>query len=110
MSLLHLRYTDDIFMIWKSTKAELMMFIKELNEKHKNIKFDLQTLPRKIVFLDAMLYKDENNNIQTTSYCKPTYQQAFLHAKSEHPRSLKSRNPYNQTLRLKKLLYNYRIW
>ena len=30
-----------------------------------------------------MLYKDENNNIQTTLYRKPTDQQAFLHAKSE---------------------------
>ena len=33
MSLLYLRYIDDIFMIWKDTKAELMTFIKELNEK-----------------------------------------------------------------------------
>ena len=48
-----------------------------------------------------MLYKDENNNIQTTLYRKPTDQQAFLHAKSEHPRSLKSSIPYSQALRLK---------
>ena len=48
-----------------------------------------------------MLYKDENNNIQTTLYCKPTYQQAFLHAKSEHPRSLKNSIPYSQASRLK---------
>ena len=48
-----------------------------------------------------MLYKDENNNIQTTSYRKPTDQQAFLHAKSEHPRSLKNSIPYSQALRLK---------
>ena len=48
-----------------------------------------------------MLYKDENNNIRTTLYCKSTGQQAFLHAKSEHPRSLKTRIPYSQALRLK---------
>ena len=100
-SLLYLRYIDDIFMIWKGTKVELITFIKELNEKHKTIKFDFQISPRKIVFLDAMLYKDENNNIQTTLYCKPTDQQAFLHAKSEHPRSLKNSIPYSQALRLK---------
>ena len=48
-----------------------------------------------------MLYKDKNNNIQTTLYCKHTDQQAFLHAKSEYRRSLKSSIPYNQALRLK---------
>ena len=30
-SLLYLRYIDDIFMIWKGTKVELITFIKELN-------------------------------------------------------------------------------
>ena len=107
MSLLYLRYIDDIFMIWKGTKVELIIFITELNEKHKTIKFDFQFSPRKIAFLDTMLYKDENNNIQTTSYRKPTNQQAFLHAKSEHPRSLKSNIPYSQALRLKTICSTY---
>ena len=48
-----------------------------------------------------MLYKDKNSNIQTTLYRKPTDQQASLHAKSEHPRSLKSSVPYSQAVRLK---------
>ena len=87
MSLLYLRYIDNI--------------LKELNGKHKTIKFDFQVSPRKIAFLDAMLYKDENNNIQTTLYRKPTDQQVFLHAKSKHPRSLKSSISYIQSLRLK---------
>ena len=88
-------------MLWKGTKVELVTFIKELNEKHKTIKFDFQISLRKIAFLDTMLYKDENNNIQTNLYRKLTDQQAFLHAKSEHPRSLKSSIPYSQALRLK---------
>ena len=101
MSLLYFRYIDDTFMIWKGTKVELITFIKELNEKHKTIKFDFQFSPRKTAFLDTMLYKDENNNIRTTSYHKPTDQKAFLHAKSEHPKSLKSSIPCSQGLRLK---------
>ena len=56
----------------------------------KLIKFDFQVSPRKIVFLDAMLYKDEKNDIQKTLYRKPADQQAFLQAKSEHPRSMYS--------------------
>ena len=48
-----------------------------------------------------MLYKDENKNIQTTLSRKHTHQQVLLHAKSEHPRSLKNSIPYSQALRLK---------
>ena len=37
-----------MFMICKGAKAELIAFIKELNEKHKTIKFNFQISPRKI--------------------------------------------------------------
>ena len=33
-----------------------------------------------------MLYKDKDNNPRPTLYHKPTDQQSYLHAKSEHPR------------------------
>ena len=46
MSLLYLRNIEDTFMVWKDTKAELMTFIKELNEKYKTTKFDFQISPR----------------------------------------------------------------
>ena len=109
-SIIYLRYIDYIFMIWKDTKSELMTFIKELNEKHKTIKFEFQIPPRKIAFLDTMLYKDKDYYIQTTLFHKPTDQPAFLYAKSEQPRSLKNSIPYSQTLRLKTICYNnYRI-
>ena len=99
--MLSLRYIGDIFMIRKGTKAELVTFIKESNKKYKTIKFDLQIWPRKIIFIDVIAYKDENNNIQTTLYGKPTDQQALFHTKSDHPRSLKNSIPYSQALRLK---------
>ena len=51
-------------MIWRGAKAELMTSIKELNEKHKTIKFEFQISPRKMLFLDKMVYKKENNNIK----------------------------------------------
>ena len=81
-------------MIWKGKKAELMTLIKDLNEKHKTIKFDFQVSPRRIALKN-----------QTTLYRKPIDQQAFLHAKAEHPRSLKSSIPYRQALRLKTICY-----
>ena len=77
MSLLYLRYADNMSMIWKGTKAKLTKFIKELKQKHKTIKFDFQVSPRKIPFLDTMVYKDEKNKIKTILHHKPTYEQAF---------------------------------
>ena len=90
MSLLYLRCIGYIFMICKGSKAELMTFIKELNEKHKTIKVHFQISQRKIVFLDTMLYNDENNNFQATLYRKATDGQAFLQVKSKRPGSLKN--------------------
>ena len=69
--------------------------------KNKTIKFDFPSSPRKITFLDLILYKDNNSNIQNTLYCKPTDEQAFLYPKSKHPRSLKNNIPYSKVLRLK---------
>ena len=46
MFLLYLRSIDDIFMIWKCTKAELMTFKRELNEK-QNYQVRLSNFPKK---------------------------------------------------------------
>ena len=95
---LHLRYIDHIFILWKNTKAELIIFIKELNEKHKTFKFDFQISPTEIAFPDIMRYKNENKNNQTTLYRKPTDEKAFWHAKSEHLRYLKNSILHSQAL------------
>ena len=39
-ALLFQRYIDNIFMIWNRANEELVLFIDELNKKHKTIKFD----------------------------------------------------------------------
>ena len=91
MYLLYLRCVDDMFMIWKGAKAELMTFIKELNAKQ-----NYQISQRKIAFLETMLLTGKNNNIQTNLYQKPTDEQAFLHTKPEYVRSLKNSSPYSK--------------
>ena len=48
-----------------------------------------------------MVHKDKENNLQTTLYRKPTNHQSYLHAKSEHPSTLKNSIAYSQTLILK---------
>ena len=81
MSLLYLKCIDDIFIIWKGTKEQLITFINKLNKKHKAIKFEYEISSQKIPFLDTMVYKDKENNLQVTLYQKSTDQQSYLHAK-----------------------------
>ena len=49
-SILYLQYMDDIFMIWRGTKQELLIFLETLNSKHKTIKFEHNTSHSTISF------------------------------------------------------------
>ena len=57
-------------MIWTGTEQELLIFLENLNSKHKTIKFEHNI--SHISFLDTLLYKHKNNTLQTTLYRKPT--------------------------------------
>ena len=100
-SLLFLRYIDNIFMIWNGTTKELILFINGLSKKHKTIKFDYKISTKQIEFLDTIVYKDQQRKTQTTTFCKPTDQQTYLHAQSNHPKSLKDSILYSQALPIK---------
>ena len=94
-----LRFIDDLFMIQAGTE-ERLKFIDELNQKQKSIKFDFKYSKTKIQFLDALVYRDINNKLQTTLYKKLTDRQSYLHANSGHLRSLRENIAYSQTLRV----------
>ena len=63
---------EDIFIIWNGTTEELILFIVDLNKKHKTIKFDYKISTKQIGFLDTMVYRDQQHKIQTTIFRKPT--------------------------------------
>ena len=88
-------------MIWTGTKQELLIFLENLNSKHKAIKFERNISHSRISFLDILIYIEKNNTLQTTLYRKPTDQKSYLHAHSDHPKSLKRSIPYSQALRIK---------
>ena len=100
---LYLRYIDDIILIWTKSENELLTFFEKLNQQHPSIKFEMKYSKDKIEFLDTLIYKDKNNNIQTTLYKKPTDRQNYIHSKSAHPFSLKKSIAYSQALRLKRI-------
>ena len=55
-----------------------------------------------IEFPDVLVYKDQNNMLQTTMYNKQTDRQNYLDARPENPKSLKGNIPYSQALWIKR--------
>ena len=100
---LYLSYIDDIILIWTKSENELLTFFEKLNQQHPSIKFEIKYSKDKIEFLDTLIYKDKNNNIQTTLYKKPTDRQNYIHSKSAHPFSLKKKIAYSQALHLQQI-------
>ena len=82
---LYLKYIDEIFFIWKGTEEELKNFFNEINKKHRSIKFDQKYLRSKKKFLDVLVYKNEQQNLDKTLFKKNTDRQSCFHAKSDHP-------------------------
>ena len=97
------RYIDDIFLIWKGTEEELKEMFRRLNNLHPTIKFEPNYSFREINFLDTIIYKDGNFNLQTKIYRKPTDRTSLLHNKSSHPNSTKTSIIYSQALRIKRI-------
>ena len=100
-ALLFLKYINNISMIWNGTTEELILFIDVVNKKQKTIEYDYKVSTKQIEFLDTMVSKDQQHKILTTIFRKPTDQQTYLHAHSNHPKSLKDSIPYCQALRIK---------
>ena len=50
-------------------------------------------------FLDTVVYKTPTGKLETKLYQKDTGRKAYLHRKSEHPRSWKRKIPFKQILR-----------
>ena len=74
-------YIDiDIDILWTGSEQELLDFMSDLNKKHPLIKFEFKYSQIKIEFLDVLVYKDQNNMLQTTIHRKQTDRQNYLDA------------------------------
>ena len=100
---LYLRYIDDIFFNWKGKEEELENFFNEINKKHPSIKSHQKYSNSKVKFLNVLVYKNEQQKLQTTLSKNNTDRQSYLHAKSDHPVSLRKSIPYSQILRVKRI-------
>ena len=77
--------------------------MSDLNKKHPSIKFEFKYSQTKIQYVDVLIYKDQNNMLETTIYRKQTDRQNYLEARSEHPKLLKDSIPYSQALHIKQI-------
>ena len=97
------RFIDDIFLIWKSDQDSLINFINYLNNVVPSIKFTHEISAHSVNLLDTTVLKDNQGNISTDVYQKPTDTHPYLHWTSAHPPHLKRSIPYNQALRLRRI-------
>ena len=81
----HLRFIDDIFLIWNGTKTEFDEFFKRIIECHPSIKFDYEMSKTETSFLDITVFQVDNK----LRNVKPTDRLSYLYSKSEHPNSTK---------------------
>ena len=104
LSLIYLRFIDDIFFIWTGTKKQLTNCWNNLNKKHNSIKFEYKISQTCITFLDTKASIQNKKFTKVTKiYRKSTDRQNLLHIDSEHPKSLKDNIPYSQALRIKQI-------
>ena len=98
-----LRFIDDIFMIWTHGSDKLEEFITYLNGIHPTIKFTHETSPTQIDFLDRTVKINQSRFLYTTIYEKPTDTHLYLHYTSAHHAPSKTKGPYGQFLRLRRI-------
>jgi len=102
------RYIDDIFMIWTHGEEKLDHFVSYLNNCHPTIKFTCEKSYTHVPFLDTLVKKDQEGNLETTLYCKPTDSHSYLHFDSCHPKHTKMGLPYSEFLRLRRICTHFR--
>ena len=100
---LWLRFIDDIFMIWTHGEDNLNKFITYLNKLHPTIKFTHEVSDSSINFLDTAVKINEERNLYTTLYEKPTDTHLYLHYTSSDHAPCKTKGPYGQFLRLRRI-------
>ena len=102
-SLAYFRFVDDIFMVWIGSEESLLVFFKEINTVHENIKFDCKYSYKSIDFLDATVFKNNQQSLSTKLFTKPTDRPGYIHNTSYHPKSQIKNIPYGQALRVKRI-------
>ena len=108
--ILYRRYVDDTFIIFKQ-KNDAINFFNYLNNQHPNVTFTKEEEnERKLPFLDVLVTKSLNNNLEMQVYRKPTYTGLGLNFLSECSFKYKINNLTTLLSRAFKLSSSYLIF
>ena len=105
------------------------VFLKIINSMHPSIQYTMERSElviidnieiQKLVFLSLIIHLDNNGNIWTNVYYKPTNTHEYLHFKSHHPDHIKKNIPHVLAKRIlilstkekdqKKNLLDLKVW
>lgn len=79
------RYVDDVITIFDTDKCSLDDFIRQLNNLYPSIKFTFETeTDGKLPFLDLLIIKNNNAELEFDIYRKPTANHRFILNSSNH--------------------------
>jgi hypothetical protein len=99
-----LRYIDDRFFYWTTGIDNLSKFMEYMNQQHATIKFTFETSQIEIPFLDTLVRIDPiSRRMYTTLYSKPTDTHSYVFFTSAHNKSMLTKSPYGQFLRLRRI-------
>ena len=90
-------------MVWTHGEDNLNEFITYLNSIHPTIKFTHESSLTEINFLDTTVKVNHHRELYTTLYEKPTDTHLYLHYQSAHHSPCKTKGPYGQFLRLRRI-------
>ena len=83
------RYLDDVFVVWKDTKASLDKLKTDLNNHHPNLTFTFGQEGDSVEFLDTVVYKGERFKrtgiLDIKPHFMPTNKFQYTHYTSCHP-------------------------
>ena len=91
------RYIDDIFMTTNQTIEEIQIELGKARNRDINIQVDL-TVSTSVNFLDVTI-TNEDGQLRTSVYHKPTTEPYILPYTSDHPRHVHQNIPYAALLR-----------
>ncbi|XP_056414465.1 uncharacterized protein LOC130356667 [Hyla sarda] len=96
------RYIDDVFIIWSGSQSLFKDFITTLNHNSIGLFFTSDIQLTQLPFLDVLISKNGQGQLDTTLYRKPTAGNNLLRWQSFHPFPLRKGIPKGQFLRVRR--------
>lgn len=103
------RYIDDILILWNHSQDSLLTFIANLNRYHPTIKFTHEIHTKEIIFLDLVITKTVDSQIEFKTHFKKTNKFNYTAYSSAHPPSVKRATLRGELTRISRTTTNHSV-